>query len=235
MDVAAVGAKQRKTVQTPPQNGKRSVQNRQGQNKQWSGERGKYGAFLRAGNRQAADEETEKIRAAIAHVNARGREVEPQKPQQRTRHSGGNKGRGTHGAAHINQQDHQHQADATRKAVNTVNQIDQIGQCHKPEYRDQTGQKSEINDVGGEGNLKFMDSNAQKIGSSGDGHLADELASGTQRNKIIPQPKSEHGQRQSHDFPAKTGYHGAGLPAGQRFEEQNNQHEGHSQGHPAQT
>ena len=55
--------------------------------------------------------------------------------------------------------------------------------------------------MAGEGDLKFIDGDPHPTSGGGDGQLAGELALGTQREQVVPQSKSEHGQRSGDDGP----------------------------------
>ena len=160
---------------------------RQGQHKQWRGKGGEDGSLLRTDNGHTTHQETEEICAAIAHINARGWKVEPQKTQQRTGHSGAEERHGADPGPHISQQYHQHQADAARQAIHAVNQVDQIGHGHEPKHCDRPSPESQVNNVAGEGKLKLADLDSKPAGGRGDEHLADEFAFGAQRGQVVPQ------------------------------------------------
>src|SRR5438477_1839365 len=75
MDVLPVGAKERQSFQSAAQQSQTNVQNRQSQGEQRRDQSRSHRAFAGIENRENADQKTEQIRAAIAHVNSRWRKV----------------------------------------------------------------------------------------------------------------------------------------------------------------
>src|SRR5688572_7292910 len=113
VNVAAVRAKDGEAYDATADDGERDIEDGQREGEDGSDEGRGDGAFVGTLDGQATNQKAEKVSAAIAEVNARGREIEPKEADERAGHSSRNtEGKGVATETDVNQEAHQHQANA---------------------------------------------------------------------------------------------------------------------------
>ena len=137
MNVLLIRAEKRKTAQTTPGHGQADIDNRQGQREGGCDQSRCDIALVGIHDGKRADEKTEEISAAIAHIDFRRRIIELEKADERARHADGKKHRVAEiiGHAQVGHEQHEHETDAAREAIDAVDQIDKIGEADEPQGR----------------------------------------------------------------------------------------------------
>jgi hypothetical protein len=132
MEVLAVRTEERQASQAAPGQSQAGVAHRQGEHEQRGYQGRQHRSFVRIDNRVQPDLESQKVRAAVAQVNARGRKVIPEEPDQGACHTASQQFEVAVLVGHGSDQKHQHQADTSGQAIQAIYQIDQINQSYKP-------------------------------------------------------------------------------------------------------
>src|ERR1043166_9222802 len=134
MNMVAVSSKYGLMTQEPPDDGNHSVQKRDPQGHQRRRHAQNRGRFLAPDDPVAAQQEPDRETAAISQKNRSGIEGGPEKSQSRAGQRHGRQGRGRIVLEERGEENckSRERADARRKTVYSINQIERVGTADQP-------------------------------------------------------------------------------------------------------
>ena len=194
MQMLVVRVENRISAERPAHECERGIENRNAQRDDRHDEHCGDRRLVRAVQRERRDGEADEISAAIAEVDPGRWKIENEKTKQRPRERKGIAGHGKLAIVNADQSKrHRHeQSQASREAVETVDQIDDIRHGNEPEHGHEIAGRRQVHAPETARIRHLVDAQSHPINQRGRQNLPDELFARAERRKIVPQPEAIH-------------------------------------------